>query len=161
MDREIKVEVEHSPQRCPYCHDEVDSRDDGWLACAGCLARHHEDCWQELGRCSSCADDRSLALGGHASAGSVTTIRPTRHRNRFTQATRQNVYNVLWWVTTVGAFVGVSYFWDRLGCFSLMAIGMAHTWLQSTLKGLLGLNRKKSKKKKKKKKRTEVEVELT
>jgi hypothetical protein len=39
--------------RCPYCHDAVDTA--AGVACAGCLARHHEECWDEHKQCASCA----------------------------------------------------------------------------------------------------------
>ncbi len=152
MDREIKVEVERSPQRCPYCHDEVDSRDEDWLACAGCLARHHEDCWRELGRCSSCGDDRSLALGAHASAGSVTTIRPTRTRSRtrarFTRATREKIHEALWCLEWVAIGALVAHFWAQVGCFTIFVAWWAHSAIDSVVRGILGLDRKKPKKKK-------------
>ena len=40
--------------RCPYCHADVDLAGDEWLACEGCLARHHAACFEEHGRCSAC-----------------------------------------------------------------------------------------------------------
>src|SRR5579859_1737518 len=49
-----KVEVNRSPTRCPYCHEDVKPAQDAWVVCADCLARHHKDCWQDGGRCSSC-----------------------------------------------------------------------------------------------------------
>ena len=148
MDREIKVEVERSPQRCPYCHGEVDSREEDWLACAGCLARHHEDCWRELGRCSWCVDDRSLALGAHASAGSVTTVRPTRRQARFTRATREKIRNAVYWLSWVAVCVVAIRFWDQVGCFTLFVAWWGHAAVDSVVKGLLGLDRKKPRKKK-------------
>jgi hypothetical protein len=56
-----RIEVAHAPTRCPYCHEGVDPDATGWLACAHCLARHHDECWNETGRCGSCA--RTEALG--------------------------------------------------------------------------------------------------
>jgi len=46
------VHAASSPVRCPYCHDTVDRDKDAWVACQGCLARHHAGCWQEGGACS-------------------------------------------------------------------------------------------------------------
>jgi hypothetical protein len=40
--------------RCPFCHDDVRADGGGWVACAACLARHHEACWAEGGRCATC-----------------------------------------------------------------------------------------------------------
>lgn len=56
------------PQHCPFCHERVE--DGPGVVCAGCLARHHGDCWGEGGKkCSACggrsrmvaADDSSPA----------------------------------------------------------------------------------------------------
>lgn len=49
-----------SGQRCPFCHDAVDAQGEVWTACQGCLARHHEACWSENGRCGSCGSAASL-----------------------------------------------------------------------------------------------------
>jgi hypothetical protein len=48
------VRVDGSPVRCPFCHESVDVGQDDWVACAGCLARHHGECWTEGGRCGAC-----------------------------------------------------------------------------------------------------------
>ncbi|MGE0709785.1 MAG: hypothetical protein AB7N76_21810 [Planctomycetota bacterium] len=45
--------------RCPYCHDTFD---DYGRVCAVCLARHHDDCWSEAGRCASCAGELPLGI---------------------------------------------------------------------------------------------------
>ena len=47
--------------RCPFCHASVDFAAAAWVACAGCLARHHASCWEESRVCSSCGDPRPLA----------------------------------------------------------------------------------------------------
>lgn len=63
MPDDVRVRVERSPNRCPYCHDDVRLEDDAWLACATCLARHHADCWADpggAGRCSGCGGDAAL-----------------------------------------------------------------------------------------------------
>lgn len=57
-----RIAVESSPTRCPFCHDGLDHTKEQWLACAGCLARHHHDCWVENGRCGSCASEWVLAV---------------------------------------------------------------------------------------------------
>lgn len=42
-----------APQgRCPFCHEDVDAR--ACVVCALCLARHHDDCWDEGGACAAC-----------------------------------------------------------------------------------------------------------
>lgn len=62
------VRVDASPVRCPFCHESVDLGQDDWVACAGCLARHHGDCWSEGGRCGACKATESLARTTSASA---------------------------------------------------------------------------------------------
>lgn len=53
------IRVYKAPSQCPYCHA-------GWLlddpvvACRSCAAKHHEECWAELGRCACCAERRVL-----------------------------------------------------------------------------------------------------
>jgi hypothetical protein len=48
------VRVARSLARCPYCHEGVASDAEAWVACRGCLARHHLACWSESGACSTC-----------------------------------------------------------------------------------------------------------
>ncbi|MCA8924113.1 MAG: hypothetical protein KDD82_20045 [Planctomycetes bacterium] len=48
------------PLRCPFCHEAVDLEGDRWLACAACLARHHTDCWDDHGACSTCSATQVL-----------------------------------------------------------------------------------------------------
>lgn len=47
-----------SASRCPFCHEAVKERE--WVACAACLARHHEGCWTESGRCATCRYETKL-----------------------------------------------------------------------------------------------------
>src|SRR5581483_7666534 len=47
--------------RCPYCHADVHPEASDWVACAGCLARHHQGCWNEHGSCASCHGRETLA----------------------------------------------------------------------------------------------------
>ncbi|MCO5170107.1 MAG: hypothetical protein M9894_27555 [Planctomycetes bacterium] len=77
------VHVVASPTRCPFCHADVAAQ--GSVACQGCLARHHDACWHEGGRCATCggavklvaADDDgvSAAWGVEASAQSRRAVR--------------------------------------------------------------------------------------
>jgi hypothetical protein len=39
--------------RCPFCRDEVHPHD-AKQACLACMAWHHQACWFEHGRCSTC-----------------------------------------------------------------------------------------------------------
>lgn len=54
------VKVDASPTRCPYCHEHVATDAPGWVACGGCMARHHAACWDERGACASCGGVRRL-----------------------------------------------------------------------------------------------------
>lgn len=44
--------VARAGDRCPYCHDAV--KDLEGVACARCMARHHEACWDEYHQCAAC-----------------------------------------------------------------------------------------------------------
>lgn len=56
------VKVDASPLRCPYCHEGVAQDQPGWVACGGCLARHHGACWDERGACASCNGTKRLVV---------------------------------------------------------------------------------------------------
>jgi hypothetical protein len=47
-----RVVTSHS--RCPYCHADIRTEASDWVACEGCLARHHASCWSEHGSCATC-----------------------------------------------------------------------------------------------------------
>jgi hypothetical protein len=47
--------------RCPFCHDDVAVERETWVACSGCLARHHDACWAEGARCASCGGAEHLS----------------------------------------------------------------------------------------------------
>ncbi|MBX3469949.1 MAG: hypothetical protein KF878_23990 [Planctomycetes bacterium] len=47
--------------RCPFCHEHVRAEDERWVACAQCLARHHDACWGESTACGACGHAASLA----------------------------------------------------------------------------------------------------
>lgn len=57
---EGEIAVARSPLRCPYCHGRL-TTDEPWLACAACLGRHHEGCWEEMASCAACGGTESLA----------------------------------------------------------------------------------------------------
>jgi hypothetical protein len=149
-DERVKVEVDRSPNRCPYCHDEVLAAEEDWLACADCLARHHDECWRELGRCSSCGRDRSLALNRPASEGSVTTVTPERRRSRFTQKTRERIHGALTLLGMIGVGTILYHYWDKLPCVAIVGILYLSSAADDVLKDFLGLGKKKRKRKKKK-----------
>lgn len=48
--------------KCPFCHEPLEFQSVAWVACGGCLARHHASCWAESPRCATCGDGRSLSL---------------------------------------------------------------------------------------------------
>jgi hypothetical protein len=54
------VQVAASRARCPFCRDEVAAEGTDWVACRGCLARHHVGCWGEHGACSACGESKFL-----------------------------------------------------------------------------------------------------
>jgi hypothetical protein len=56
---EKAVRFEHAPSRCPYCHSHCEDSEEV-VACRACVARHHAECWRQLGRCSSCGGARFL-----------------------------------------------------------------------------------------------------
>lgn len=58
------MRVVASPIRCPFCHEGIDLADEAWVACAGCVARHHHACWDEAGRCGSCGGGERLTRDG-------------------------------------------------------------------------------------------------
>jgi hypothetical protein len=56
-----EIRIAGSPSRCPFCHSDIAVASEDWVACRGCLARHHAPCWKELTRCGACGHDRALA----------------------------------------------------------------------------------------------------
>jgi hypothetical protein len=66
---ESQARVEGSVARCAYCHDEVRTTARNWVACADCLARHHEACWRVWARCATCRATTCLSFAsGQAGA---------------------------------------------------------------------------------------------
>lgn len=90
-----------SANRCPFCRDDVrGATTEGaasWVACAACLARHHEPCWGEGGgKCAAC---------GHE--GRLRPDAPTRPRVRFTPAVQFLAALLLSGLLLVALTVGV------------------------------------------------------
>ena len=56
-----RVRAQPSPLRCPFCHEGVEVDSDEWVACTGCLARHHDACWGESGACAACGETSPLS----------------------------------------------------------------------------------------------------
>lgn len=66
---DLRLHVEQSPTRCPYCHDSIELDGGAWIACGDCLARHHTECQVEHGACASCGSVKKLvseAVGASA-----------------------------------------------------------------------------------------------
>lgn len=62
--------------RCPFCRDGVRAATTDWVACAACLARHHEPCWGEGGgRCAACGHGERLRADRPAARQGSTTAR--------------------------------------------------------------------------------------
>jgi hypothetical protein len=81
----VRVDVGEGITRCPFCHETVAAESDDWIACKGCLARHHQGCWNEGKGCSSCHGTIPLAPARDASGpaagtslGAVSTPRDAR-----------------------------------------------------------------------------------
>src|SRR5437016_3061738 len=69
-----RIDLHQSPTRCPFCHEGIERARERWVACAGCLARHHEDCWNEAGHCSTCRLETRLEI---AATPAPPTSRPS------------------------------------------------------------------------------------
>jgi hypothetical protein len=54
-----------SEARCPYCHDDFETRQ-RTIECPRCGVKHHEECYQEFGRCSvfACATRHGVMPDG-------------------------------------------------------------------------------------------------
>jgi len=70
-ERAREIKIEGNPTRCPYCHDEVAVLAEE-VACEKCLARHHETCWRDAGRCATCGHSTRLVHEGARPAPMVT-----------------------------------------------------------------------------------------
>jgi hypothetical protein len=59
----LRDDVRAAVNRCPFCHDEATR--EASVACQGCLARHHQACWEEGGaRCAACGNTEALVAAG-------------------------------------------------------------------------------------------------
>jgi len=54
-------------EACPLCRQGIALDRATWVACAGCLARHHSSCWMDSRCCARCGDARALAEAPAAS----------------------------------------------------------------------------------------------
>jgi tetratricopeptide (TPR) repeat protein len=61
--------------RCPRCHVDFSLPQQDWVACWGCLARHHAACWEQAGQCASCGEARSLGTSETLTAPSLPLLR--------------------------------------------------------------------------------------
>lgn len=56
----VMVEIDVKHPRCPFCHTAVLPSEDK-TPCGECMSWHHTECWDEHGRCSSCAGSAAPA----------------------------------------------------------------------------------------------------
>ena len=57
-------------QRCPYCHDGLRPDEEVWV-CGDCRAVVHDECYEELERCPSCAAGRKEVQWAHATTVAI------------------------------------------------------------------------------------------
>jgi hypothetical protein len=57
----VRIRAAGGPTRCPFCHADVLREEEAWVACDGCLARHHTGCWGEGKGCANCGETRFLS----------------------------------------------------------------------------------------------------
>ena len=88
------VRVGGSLVRCPYCHDDVAPEATGWVACRGCLARHHLNCWKETLACGTCG--HKVCMDGAVEYAAVE--RPAQH----VEHERLWVRRAWWGLTVLG-----------------------------------------------------------
>ncbi|MBL4844206.1 MAG: hypothetical protein JKY65_01660 [Planctomycetes bacterium] len=70
-------DVHVASNRCPFCHEDVTP--DESVACQGCLARHHRECWTESGAaCSSCGSE--VCLEPAQRSASAAEVESTKDR---------------------------------------------------------------------------------
>jgi hypothetical protein len=70
---EGKKSAPRSLLRCPFCHGDVRVEARDWVACRDCLARHHEACWRESGRCATCGREELLETRAAPSSPILST----------------------------------------------------------------------------------------
>jgi hypothetical protein len=110
----IRVNVPHSPLRCPYCHEDVHHESEPWLACAACLARHHDDCWRDAGRCGTC--------GATQAAGPVVTHAPST-------APAEEKPRALWKDILAFLFIVAAFLFPPL-IFPLLIVILVYRWIR-------------------------------
>jgi RING finger family protein len=49
----LKLASDSTSEHCPFCRDSITAPDG--VGCSSCGARHHAACWEEHGKCSTCA----------------------------------------------------------------------------------------------------------
>ncbi|MDF1660677.1 MAG: RING finger protein [Planctomycetota bacterium] len=57
---DINVSVSSSEQDCPFCQSQF-SASESVVHCRSCNAKHHSECWNEHGKCSSCGELENVA----------------------------------------------------------------------------------------------------
>jgi len=90
--RKKKVTVAESVSalnKCPFCQDGINISRDKWVVCAACLARHHRECWDEYGACSTCKHQQMLDPT-RATQSTATPSSPKRARAIFRSRGRES-----------------------------------------------------------------------
>lgn len=95
-ERERPVSVPGSLVRCPFCHADVDVDAGGWRACTRCLARHHDACFRDAGRCGGCGHGEAFVQGRREPVR-VTASRPRRGPSLLTFLTITVLLGVAVW----------------------------------------------------------------
>lgn len=81
-DAAAREDVRALINRCPFCHVDLQVESERWVACARCLARHHDSCWDEGGQCGSCASPDRLAPVEHSSGAVAAKLTETKQSSR-------------------------------------------------------------------------------
>ena len=64
-----REDVHVAANRCPFCHDDVQATALDGVVCAQCLTRHHDACWKEAAKCSSCGHAQQFGRLPESKAG--------------------------------------------------------------------------------------------
>jgi hypothetical protein len=71
--RQGKLDVGLKRGACPYCKEDVRPTDEK-VACDGCMAWHHADCWVDHGACSACGAARPSGLDSATPVPALPTV---------------------------------------------------------------------------------------
>jgi hypothetical protein len=105
----VRIKVGASSIRCPYCHADIDAKSVVWVACQGCLARHHAACWRESKKCATCGEKKALKPAGHRTpsgtrASAYLAARDAEIRSHAPES-RRDPYAALVGLTLIGGLM--------------------------------------------------------